>query len=312
MPEDVRDKPFIDHDDVIGLNFISTTVPYLFRRHFRQGLRSHILEVLKPSDVKLEKTGIAAGGATWFPRAKPYKMFRIFRTRLKSLDHAIQEIERVKLVEKYLFPDYLARSNEIIVDYFSPGGRDLVLCGLQEYVEGEILDPWSILDRALLLPAMYDDLCRNVNQPAANKYKWVRTAREKGAFFVDKVKQMICETQHVPDLAGVGNIIMVRSGAIKLVDINNVCRVSFDSHIALDDRGYPVCDKSIEALSIIECKVAGRTIDRNEALYKVFLDPERKKEVKHLEDIFYSRIKSLGNPDPIVQAKARGGPKTPV
>jgi hypothetical protein len=79
------------------------------------------------------------------------------------------------------------------------------------------------------------------------------------------------------------------------VDINNICEVSFDSHILLDDRGYPVCDKSIEALSMLELKVAGRTIDRNEPIYKVFLDPGRRNEVKRQEKLFHDRMKSSRN-----------------
>lgn len=295
MLYDIRDKSYIDHDDAIGLNFIKPSLPYVFRRHFRQGLRSHVLEVLKPSDLMLEKTGISVDGIRWFPKAKPYKIFRIFRARLKTLDNALKEIKRVKIVEKFLFPDYLARSNELIVDYMSPAGPDLMLCGLQEYVEGEIIDPWSILDQHLFVPFMHDYLCENGVIPAATKDIWVRETREKGALFVEKVKQMIAETCHVPDLAGVGNMIMVRSGAIKLVDINNICEVSSDSRIQLDDRGYPVCDKSIEALSMLELKVAGRTIDPNEPIYKLFLDPQRRKEVKRREDLFFERIKSSSN-----------------
>jgi hypothetical protein len=296
MPDDIRDKPFIHHDDVIALNFINGSMPYVFRRHFRQGLRSHVLEILKPADLELEKTGIEKGALRWFPKAKPYKIFRIFRTKLKTLANALQEINRVKIVEKYLFPDYLARSNELIVDYLGSQGPDLMLCGLQEYVDGEILDPWSVLDQNSLLPTMHDNLNGNAdtrtNNSAIMKNKWVRDAREKGCLFIEKVKQMIFETHHIPDLAGVGNLIMVGSGAIKLVDINNIGKVTYDSNIALDDRGYPVCDKSIEALSLLEMKLLGRKINREEPIYRVFLDPERQKEANRQADFFYKKIKS--------------------
>ncbi len=70
------------------------------------------------------------------------------------------------------------------------------------------------------------------------------------------------------------------------MDINNISRVSFKATIPLDDRGYPVCDKSIEALSLIERKLLGCSIDAQDPLYRVFLDPERMKEVKSIEEEF--------------------------
>ncbi|MDL1960036.1 MAG: hypothetical protein LWW99_11905, partial [Deltaproteobacteria bacterium] len=85
---------------------------------------------------------------------------------------------------------------------------------------------------------------------------------------------------------GAGNLILTRSGNIKLVDINNVSRVSFDSIISLDDRGYPICDKSIEALSLIEQKLLGRFLLRTDPIYDTFLDPERVKEVRALDEEF--------------------------
>ena len=93
---------------------------------------------------------------------------------------------------------------------------------------------------------------------------------------------MILQTNRVPDLAGVGNLILTRSGNIKLVDINNISRVSFDRTIPLDDRGYPVCDKSIEALSLLERKLTGRSLDGRDIIYNTFLDPERMKDVKEI------------------------------
>jgi hypothetical protein len=294
MPVDIRDKRHIHHADVVSLNFINPSVPFVFRRHFRQGLRSHVIELIKPSDIEVERSGIVKNGSRWFPKAKPHKIFRIFRTRLKTLDNALQEIERVKIVEKYLYPDCLARSNELIVHYMSPQGPDLMLCGLQEYVDGEILDPWSVLDNDSFLENIYADLCSNPdNAVLREKNEWICNARQKGARFIQKVKQMIAETDHVPDLAGVGNIMIVASGAIKLVDINNICLVCFDSQVQLDDRGYPVCDKSIEALSLLEKKILGRKTDDNEMIYKVFLDPERKGNVQRQADIFFKKMRPI-------------------
>ena len=127
--QDIRDKPSIRHDDVVGLNFIKATSPYFFRRHFRQGLRSHIMEILKQADVEIENRGTVVDGLRWFPRAKPTRMLRIFRNRLASIDSALAEIKRVKKVENYLGSDFIAASNEFLVDYHGPGGTSIMLCG---------------------------------------------------------------------------------------------------------------------------------------------------------------------------------------
>ena len=97
---------------------------------------------------------------------------------------------------------------------------------------------------------------------------------------------MIMEKGHVPDLAGVGNLLMVPSGHIKLVDMNNISRAVFDAVIRLDDHSYPVCDKSIEALSLLEGGLLGRSVDSGEPIYKHFLDPQRLKEVRAQEEKF--------------------------
>ncbi|RLI48080.1 MAG: hypothetical protein DRP09_21780, partial [Candidatus Thorarchaeota archaeon] len=110
--------------------------------------------------------------------------------------------------------------------------------------------------------------------------------REDGVKLIQKLKQMILQANRVPDLVGVGNLILTRSGNIKLVDINNISKVSFDRTIPVDDRGYPVCDKSIEALSLLEQKLSGRPLDGKDVIYNTFLDPERMKEVNALEKIF--------------------------
>ena len=85
---------------------------------------------------------------------------------------------------------------------------------------------------------------------------------------------------------------MVPSGEIKLVDMNNISRVSFDSQIRLDDRGYPVCNKSIEALSLLERNLLGRCIDTGDPIYGHFLDPQRRKEVQAREEMFYEKNRS--------------------
>ncbi len=98
---------------------------------------------------------------------------------------------------------------------------------------------------------------------------------------------MILEANHVPDLAGVGNLLLTPEGEVKLVDINNISRVSFGPTIGVDDKGYPVSDKSIQALSLLERKILARTINRMDAVYKTFLDSQRMRDVKVLEDRFH-------------------------
>jgi hypothetical protein len=295
MSEDIRDKAVIGHADVIALNFIKSPGRYHFRRHFRQGLRSHVMEIISHADLEKEKTGTVVDGLRWYPKATPYKIFRIFRTRLKTLDSALREIGTVKLVERYLAPDHMACSREFVVDYQGPGGRDLLLCGIQDYVEGEILDPWSILDTDHLLASMYALLCGNAPRADAAAGPWIARAQHKSARLIAKIKRMIRESGHVPDLAGAGNLVMAGTGEIKLVDINNISEVFFDTTIRLDDRGYPVCDKSIEALSLLESKTLGRPIDRREKIYKIFLDLKRRSEVKKLEEVFHRRMINISD-----------------
>ena len=38
MTEDIRDKANINHEDVIGLNFIRASGAYVFRKYYNQGL----------------------------------------------------------------------------------------------------------------------------------------------------------------------------------------------------------------------------------------------------------------------------------
>jgi hypothetical protein len=251
------------------------------------------MEILTPSDVEVERTGKMIGGMRWFPKATPRRMFRIFRSRLKTLEKALFEIDRVKIVERYLAPGFMARSTECIVSYSGPEGRDLMLCGFQEYVAGEILNPWTILSAADLLPALYETFRCDNSALALSKDQWIARVRQMGSRFIEKIKRMISEAGHIPDLAGAGNLIITVDGSVRLVDINNISRVVFDSTIILDEKGYPVCDKSVEALSLVEEKILGRPVDMNEELYQRFLDPQRRKAVKAKEDLFW-RIKASG------------------
>ena len=290
MIDDIRDKLYIDHKDVLGLNFIKDPGTYIYRRHYRQGMRSHIMEVLDPKDVENEVKGIVIDGLKLYPRAQPLNMLRIFRTRFNALKNAEEEVRRVKTIEAYLFPDNLARSSEFIVDYVRQGKRELILCGLQEYVKGAALEPWSHLGKDQMASLLYDMVFEKVDDPVMITDRWIHIMREKAENFIGKIKQMIMETNHVPDLAGVGNLFLTRSGDIKLVDINNISMVSFDPIIHLDDRGYPVCDKSIEALSLLEQKLLGKTLQSNDIIYKTFLDPIRMKEVQAIDKEFHRSL----------------------
>ena len=114
--------------------------------------------------------------------------------------------------------------------------------------------------------------------------------QHKANLFCDAVKQIIAETGLIPDLAGEGNLILTDQGHMKLVDINNISQITYDVRITLDDKGYPVCDKSVEALAALETHLAGRSIDPREALYSIFLDAGRMAEVAAIEKEFHQRV----------------------
>jgi hypothetical protein len=287
MTQDIRDKAAIRHEDVVYLNFIRADSRFYFRRHFRQGLRSHILEILRGSDVAAENEGVVIDGVRRFPRARPNHMLRIFRARLTTLEQALSEIERVKVVAAFLGPCCIAESSEFLVDYHGPEGYSIMLCGFQTYTEGAILDPWGLLDRHRLFASLYESLHKETERSDAHRCEWTSGLQRKGLYFIHAVKRMIAEVRHVPDLAGAGNLMVTKVGQIKLVDINNISPVVFDADIPLDDKDYPVCDKSIEALALLEQKVTGQPIDTSEALYRFFLAPERQRRVKRQEELFY-------------------------
>jgi hypothetical protein len=248
------------------------------------------MAVLRPEDVKREKEGIERDGVTWFPKAKPVKMLRVFRTRFDRLEDAMPELKRVKVVEKYLAPEYMARSNEFLVDYCIHGKYETLLCGLQEYVEGEILDPWGPLYQHSLW-ALFCRMADCEEHQTGSKQdqieKWTGAVRSKAEKALAQIRNMIREACLIPDLAGVGNLVLTPSGGIKLVDINNISQVSCEADICCDDKGYPVCDKSVEALSLLEQKLLGRLVDKTDPVYGVFLDAGRMKEVQVLEKVFH-------------------------
>ena len=103
------------------------------------------------------------------------------------------------------------------------------------------------------------------------------------------------KTGAIPDLAGVGNLIMTPLGVVKLVDINNISKLFMDHHISVDEKGYPVSDKSVQALFQIETQFLGRSRDDVDTLYRFFLDHHRMKEVRELETSFHQVTAHSGN-----------------
>jgi hypothetical protein len=295
MAEDIRDRQHVSHEDILSLNFVRDPGIYVYRRHYRQGLRSHIMEVLESEALEHETKGIIIDGSRHYPMAEPVKMLRIFRARFNTLGEAEAELKRVRIIAAFLAPDHIGRSGEFLVHYVMGGEGEILLCGLQEYVKGEILDPWSLLDSDHLARTLCDMGFDNSENVAMKRDRWLHSVREQARSLVGKLRQMIFEAHHVPDLAGVGNLLVTRTGNIKLVDINNISRVFFNSEITLDDRGYPVCDKSIEALSLLERKLLGRTDLGDDPIYRVFLDSERMKEVRAAEKAFYLSMEAEGS-----------------
>ena len=294
MSEDIRDKHALSPKDVLGLNFIRAPGKYAYRRHYRAGLRSHIMEVLDPLDLEKEIKGIITDGVKSFPRAKPLKMLRLFRTKFHSLQQAREELARVKAIESYLAPEHLALSNEFLVDYQRKGSFEILLCGLQEYVEGEILDPWRHLDNDHL-GFLWSRLGEGADGVAGVEITlWMETVRSRTRAFVQKTKKMIREVGYIPDMAGVGNLLITPQGNLKIVDINNISSVYLDSEIRIDDREYPVCDKSVEALFRIEQQILGGKKPDEDPLYKVFLEPARVERVRSIEETFHASMKKPG------------------
>ncbi len=286
MPEDIRDKAFIRHKDIVGLNFILNRRRYVFRRHYRQGLRSHIIEVLDPAHVEAESQGFLRNGIRWYPKAIPLKMLRIFRIKFSRVEDVFDETRKLRIVEKYLGPKFLAVSSEFIVDYIGPDKRDFILCGLQEFVKGRGLDPWRRYNEIELRDLF---LRSNIfpNKEIEKKIESIiGKVQRNAANFIGGIKKMVLEARYVPDLAGVRNILLTPTCGIKLVDINNISKITFESQIKVDDKGYPVCDKSIEALSQLEQNLLNRSINMREQIYKVFLEPERMKAVAEIENRF--------------------------
>jgi len=291
MTEDIRDKVHIDHKDVIGLNFIKNQTTNVFRKYYKQGLRSQIIEVLDSKDALLENQGETVNGLKFYPRAKPIKILRIFREKFKFIEDVFEDIKKYKILENYLPHDSYSTSCEFIVDYIREGKCNFILCGLQEYVEGKVLNPWDLVHKEYLTNLVGSMQDQGHNPLNLTTEQFIQRVKAQAGRFMDSLKKMVLEAHYVPDLAGVGNFILSFEGEIKLVDINNISKVSFGPDIKIDDKGYPVCDKSIEAISIIEEKLLQRAIDKTDLMYRIFLDPERMKKIKEIEGKFHFKHK---------------------
>jgi len=214
-------------------------------------------------------------------------MFRILRTRFTNLDMALKEVDKYKILLQFLSSECIATSDEFIVDYRGVEKNSIILCGLQEYVNGFILDPWSLLYEVPFETSFH------ANLPQQNiTDKDVTSAVNSTADFIRNIKRMIINSGYIPDLAGVGNIVLTPKGQIKLVDINNIIKIAEGDTILLDDKQYPSCDKSIEVLSILEQKILKTQNLLDDPLYGYYLTDERKEKVRQLENTFYKTLKA--------------------
>jgi hypothetical protein len=292
--KDIRDRETITPLEVSRLNFIRDPAgAFLFRPHLRRGLRSHLMEVLRTSDVKRETRGVLEGGIRRFPRAAPVKMLRLFRRRFAGLDAALEEIRRFKGIRRMLSSRHLGISNEFLVDYRSKGRYDIMLCGLQEFVSGVELDPWHP-DPLRLLSDQYDILAqreRFAGQP--DRETWLAHTRDSIDDFAVRIKKLVQEEGLIPDLAGVRNLLVTRLGEVKLVDINNISKAPAGPEIRLDDLGYPVGDKSVEVVGRLEIHCLGRTI-APDGFYRTFFDADRRQQVAAQARAFNDKIQSRG------------------
>lgn len=281
-PVDIRDKEIISDGEIKALNFIQNSSALHFRRYNRQGLRSHIFEILDSHEVEKESRGELVDGYRRFPRAMPRYMLRILRSRFTSVEAALDEINKYTRLLHFLGPELIARSNEFIVDYVVKGTHEIMLCGIQEYVDGVILNPWHLLEDAPLKPYFPSP------HPADNETeKRISICKKSISKFVRLTWKMISKTGYIPDLAGNGNLLLCKTGTIKLVDINNIIKVETGDKIILDDKGYPACDKSIEVLALLMEKIlADEEFPINPTLGH-FLSEKRKTEVRRLEKIFF-------------------------
>ncbi len=278
---DIRVKSCLVHEDIVGLNFIRSQSGYVFRQHYREGLRSHIMEVLPVQEVRREMRGVTVDGVKVFPSARPMKMLRIFRRPFKAPQEVFDEIRRFKLVAACLGRELIAHSNEFIVAYILNGKRHLMLCGLQEFVQGEFFDPWLPMDVAALRHLL-DTMNAGRKHRQEIVERAVSRARVQAARLTAGAKRLVREAGMVPDLAGVGNLILMRDGSLKLVDINNICDVGSGDDIPVDEYGYPSADKAVEVIALLERHLLQHCPDHSDPVLGRFLATDRMRRVRRL------------------------------
>ena len=113
---DIRDKGTITHEDVLGLNFIRKPSPYYYRGHFREGLRSRIIQVLNPDHVRAETRGYMRDGIKHYPMARPLWMLRIFCQPISALKDITDEIVNYQIIQKHLPAAFYASTSEFLAD----------------------------------------------------------------------------------------------------------------------------------------------------------------------------------------------------
>ena len=296
-PADIRDRRHLTDQDILTLNFIKTDVPFVFRRHYREGLRSHIFEVHDPESVALEKYGVTENGIRIFPRSAPFAMLRLMRYRFHSAGEALAEIERFHTMRGFLTTDFVADSEEFLVDYRIHGRMELLLCGFQEYVAGEIFDPWAFERYPATLSSLADQVL-SLQDTGMTKRGFLDLLEQNGRQFVKASKRMMDQAGLIPDLSGVGNLILTKDACFKLVDINNISRVRFSPDVYIDDKGYPVCDKSMEVLAILEehfFDIPRTHLVQKDPVYRLFLDPGRLDRVREKEKAFLKAFHDSGS-----------------
>lgn len=280
---DIRDIKHATSEEVNGLNFLNLTDQYVLRRHIYQGLRSHVFQILKTDDVRKENEGVVKEGEKKYPQATPIKILRIMRKKFQRLDDVKAEISKYKLIEKYFDHDSYAQSQEIVVDYIHNGENKVMLIGIQEYVAGFRLNPWSANIGFHITDFLKISGINNIDETVSQIKKNI-------ANFVQLLKSFILKTRYIPDLAGIGNIILKSDGNIVLVDINNISKVSFSDPIYVDDFGYPIVDRSIEAISCLDKFSLPDEYNRDCFLYNKFLSNHRCKKVNAIEKEFDQKL----------------------
>jgi hypothetical protein len=274
------------HKDTVALNFVRDNPALRFRRHYREGLRSRISEVLDHGDLEREAKGVLVDGVRSFPRARPKYMLRVFRQPFDTLENAFRESKIFSVLQQYLGTAHVAGSIEFIVNYLDDSRNEILLCGLQEYVTGEIFNPWGPIGPDYVRALFHAMPQQEKQAESLLEDDFVARVQSDAEDLIRRVKSMISETGRVPDMAGIGNLILTPTANLKLVDINNVSPVNFDDSVYLDDQGYPVCDKSIEVLALLEEKLLERPLDADELLWRHFLNSDRRNRATRYEKKF--------------------------